>query len=121
MLTQNQIVRLQDLGFSACHSGAVCEARKIFDGLLKLRPDNTAVRIGQALSHIVVDEFPMAEEILRDQVLATHPDDPEAEIMLGLCYILSGRHDEARVLLAKVEGQQTASGQLARDLLTGLG
>ncbi len=121
MLTQDQMIRLQDIGFSACHTGAVHEAGQIFDGLLKLRPDNAAVLIGKALSHIVVDEFPKAEEILRDQVLAKHPDDPEAESMLGLCCIMSGRHEEARALLGKVERQENPAGQLARDLLAGLG
>lgn len=121
MLTQNQMIRLQDIGFSACHSGAVSEARRIFDGLLKLRPDNAAALVGKALSHIVVDEFPEAEEILWNQVLAKHPDDPETEIMLGLCFILSGRHEKARSSLGKIERQQTPAGQLARDLLAGLG
>ena len=121
MLTQDQMIRLQDIGFSACHSGAVYEARRIFDGLLKLRPGNAAVLIGKALSHIVVDEFQEAEKILRDQVLAELPEDPEGRIMLGLCFILSGRHEEARALLEWVGHQRTPAGQLARDLLTGLG
>lgn len=121
MLTQEQIVRLQDIGISACHAGAAYEARIIFDGLLKVRPDNAVALIGKALSHIVVDEFPAAEEILRTQVLAKHPDDPEATAMLGLCFVLSERSDEARVLLGEIATQENTSGQLARDLLAQLG
>lgn len=121
MLTQDQILRLQDIGVSACHTGAVHEARMIFDGLLALRPDNAAAHIGKALSHIVVDDFQTAEEALRDDFLAKHPDDPEASAVLGLCYILSGRPEEARAVLDKVAAGKDPSGQLARDLLAGLG
>ncbi|MDR3175531.1 MAG: tetratricopeptide repeat protein [Desulfovibrio sp.] len=121
MLSQDQIIRLQDIGISACHSGAAHEARKIFDGLLKLRPDNAVALIGKALSHIVVNEFPAAEEILRNQVLAQRPGDPEAETMLGLCSVLSGRREEAQAILARIERQETPCGQLARDLLAELG
>lgn len=121
MLTEEQIIRLQDVGFAACHSGAVYEARKIFDGLLLLRPGNAPILIGLALSHIVVDDFEVAEHILRDQVLTKHPDDADAQIMLGLCYILCGRHDEARVILSKTVDHQSSYGQLTQDLLKGLG
>ena len=120
MLTQDQIIRLQDIGLSACHSGAVHEARKIFDGLLIFRPDNTSALVGKALSHIVVDEFPAAEEILRTHVLAEHPDDAEAKAMLGLCCFLTGRHEEARIILDMVAAPETPTGELARVLLAGL-
>ena len=121
MLNQDQIIRLQDIGVTACHMGAVYEARKIFDGLLALRPDNASALIGKALSHIVVDEFQVAEEILRARVLENNPDDAEALTMLGLCYILGGHPEEARIVLGKVSGQNTPTGQSARDLLSGLG
>ena len=121
MLNQDQIIRLQDIGVSACHSGAVFEARKIFDGLLALRPDSATALIGKVLSHIVVDEFQLAEELLRTRVLENNPDDAEALAMLGLCYTLGGHPEEARIVLGKISGQETPTGQLARDLLSGLG
>ena len=121
MLTQDQITRLLDIGVSACHSGAVYEARKIFDGLLKQRPGSAPALTGKALSHIVVDDFQEAEEILQQQILAKDPDDAEAKAMLGLCFLLSNRLDEARSILGTITGQGNASGQLARDILAGLG
>lgn len=121
MLTENQIIRLRDIGFAACHTGAVPQGRKIFDGLLVLRPGDTGALIGKALSHIVVGEFPAAEEILQTQVLAKLPDDPEGLTMLGLCYALNGKYDDARAVLGKVKDLKTESGQLARNLLAGLG
>lgn len=120
MLTQEQIIRLQDIGLAACHYGTVSEARKIFDGLLKLRPDNTTALVGRAMSHIVVNDFSAAEEILQKQVLSNHPDDAEAETLLGLCCVLNGNPDGARDLLRNGEARQTPSGQVARDLLAGL-
>ncbi|MDL2275689.1 tetratricopeptide repeat protein [Desulfosarcina sp. OttesenSCG-928-G10] len=121
MLTPEQLIRLQDIGVTACHYGMAPEARKIFDGLLKLRPDNTTALVGTAMSHIVEGEFQVSEAILREKVLSAHPDDAVAVAMLGLCCILTGKPDEARELLITVAGQKTASGQLARDLLAGLG
>ena len=120
MLTTDQITRLLDIGLCACHSGAVYEGRTIFDGILKFRPGNVAAFTGKALSHIVVDEFQAAEEILQKQVLTKNPEDAEAKAMLGLCFLLSGRLDESRAILGTIAAQKNASGQLARDLLAGL-
>lgn len=121
MLTPEQLIRLQDIGVTACHYGMGTEAGKIFDGLLKLRPDDTLALVGKAMSRIVNSEFSAAEEILRKEVLSTHPDDAAAVTMLGLCCILSGKPDEARDLLIRVAGEKTSSGKFARNLLTGLG
>ena len=120
MLTQEQIIRLQDIAFAACHSGAVYEARLIFDGLLTLNPQNFPARLGKAFSHVVVDDFEDAETLLR-ACLADKKDDVDAEALLGLCLVLSGRQDEARGLLAGKNYPQTPSGQLARELLAVLG
>ncbi len=121
MLTADQIVRLQDIGMAACHSGAVYEARQIFSGLLKLDPDNATARLGEALSHIVVGDFEVAEEMLSKQILGKDPENAEASAMLGLCYTLGGKFAEAREVLNKIEDSESPAGQLARDLLAGLG
>ncbi len=117
MFTQEQISRLLDIGNTACHAGAVFEARRIFDGVLALRPDNTPALIGKALSHIVVDDFVVAEGLLKDNVLAKNPDHAEAVAMLGLCYLLGGKREEARVELERIKTQDTPAGNLARELL----
>ena len=117
MLTQEQIVRLQDIGFSACHCGLVHEGRLIFDALLSLNPQSGPARLGKALSHLVVDEFSEAEKLL-GEYLAEHPEDTEAEVLLGLCLGFSGRPNEARALLA---AKNYPAGTLAHEILDRLG
>lgn len=117
MLTQQQFSRLLDIGNAACHAGAVFEARCIFDGLLALKPESKPALTGKALSHIVVDDFAEAENLLKNQVLATDPGNTEATALLGLTYILGGRREEGRAVLAGIEGQSGPAGQLARDLM----
>ena len=117
MFTQEQISRLLDIGNTACHAGAVYEARQIFDGVLALRPENAPALIGKALSHIVVDDFTAAEDLLKDKVLAKDPNHAEAVAMLGLCYLLGGKREEARVELERIKAQDSPAGKLARELL----
>ena len=117
MLTDSQIVRLLDIANAACHKGLVLSARTIYDGVLAVRPGHVPALIGQALSHIVIGEYASAEDILRSQVLAEHPDAVDAKAMLGLCLCLSDRKDEAKDLLQTLTDSQTESSELARSLL----
>ena len=117
MLTDSQIVRLLDIANAACHKGLVLNARTSYDGVLAGRPGQVPALIGQALSHIVIGEYASAEDILRSQVLAEHPDDVDAKAMLGLCLCLSDRKDEAKDLLQTLTDSQTESSELARSLL----
>ena len=78
MLTDSQIARLLDIANAGCHKGMVLEARTIYDGVLALRPGHVPALIGQALSHVVIGEYDKAETLLRNGVLADHPDDPDA-------------------------------------------
>ena len=117
MLTQQQISRLVDIGNAACQSGAVFEARQIFDGLLALNPEHRPAIIGMALSHIVVDDFAVAENLLTDLVLAKDPDNAEALALLGLAWLLGGKLDAGRTALTRIKGQEGPAGQLAKELL----
>ena len=117
MLTQEQISRLLDIGNAACHAGAVFEARRVFDGVLALRPESSSAIIGKALSHIVVDDFAEAEVLLKDKVLAKNPDHAEAVAMLGLCYLLGGKREQAGAELTRIKDQDSPAGKLARELL----
>ena len=117
MLTDAQITRLLDIANAGCHKGMVLEARTIYDGVLAVRPGHVPAIVGQALSHIVIGEFAQAETLLRDGVLAGHPDDAEANAMLGLCLCLAGRKEEAREVLRPLSESQNSAAALACSLL----
>ena len=116
MLEELHIVRLMDIANTACHKGMVLEARTIFDSILVIKPGHVPALIGQALSHIVVNEFDKAETMLRD-ILANHEGDADAQAMLGFCLFLMKRTDEATALLEPLKDTDGSAGKLAQSLL----
>lgn len=117
MLTDSQIARLLDIANAGCHKGMVLEARTIYDGVLAVRPGHVPALIGQALSHIVIGEYEEAEKLLCDGILSEHPEDADAQAMLGLCLFLSDRKDEAREVLRPLTEKDGSSSELARSLM----
>ncbi len=99
MFSNEHIQRLLDIANAGCSKGHVLEARTIYEGLLTLNPGLIPASIGLAFSHIVVNEFEEGERLLREEVLAAHPDDEDAKVMLGLCHTLAGHKDSAREVL----------------------
>ena len=87
MLSDAQISRLLDVANAACHTGNVADARTIY------------------------------ERILKEEVLAVAPDDADALAVLGLCYTLAGRNDEAEAVLLPLAEGEGASAELAAGLL----
>ena len=116
MVEESTIVRLMDIANAACHKGRPLEARTIFDSILVIKPGHVPALIGQALSHIVVDELGKAETMLRD-ILASHEGDADAQAMLGFCLILMKRTDEATALLEPLKNTEGSAGKLAQSLL----
>ena len=116
MLSDIQIQRLLDIANTACHRGDVSNARPVYEGILALRPGFIPALVGQALSYIVVDDSDMAEAILKG-VLETVPEDPDANTMLGLCYLLSQRKEEAATVLQPIAEGEGAAAALAAALL----
>ena len=112
MLSDTQISRLLDVANAACHRGNVLDA-----GVLALRPGFAPALMGKALSHIVVDDFDEAERILKDEVLATMPEDGDAQALLGLCYTLAKRQAEAEALLGPLAAGEGPRAELAGGLL----
>lgn len=119
MLEHSQIARLLDIANAGCHRGLIQEARTIYENVLVLKPGHSPARIGLALSHLVIDEFEKAEEILRE-VLAENAVDAEARAMLGLCLTLAGKKDDAREYLDTLASEENESARLASSLLTSL-
>lgn len=116
-ISAKQLQRLVEVGLAAVHRGRVLRGRTIFEGLLAYDPAWRPARIGLAFSHLAVDGFDRAEELLKDGVLADHPDDDEARALLALNYRLAGRLEEARALQLELAGRTGAAAELARTLL----
>ncbi|MBO6003231.1 MAG: tetratricopeptide repeat protein [Mailhella sp.] len=116
MLKDEQISCLLDIANAGCHKGFVEEARAIYDGVLAIKPGHVPALIGQALSHIVIGEFSQGEEALLD-ILAKDPQDAEATAMLGLCFFLEGKKDEAREKLESIGSEHGGASALAAALL----
>ncbi len=116
MLDDNQVKRLLDVAYAGCHKGMVAEGRKIFSGVLADRPAYAPAEIGLAFSHLVVDEFPRALEILNG-VLERDPGDRDALCMQGFCSFLAGDRDAAREKLAPLADGDDNAAAMARDIL----
>jgi thioredoxin-like negative regulator of GroEL len=116
MLTNQQITRLLDIGYAACHTGNVAQARTIMEGVLADRPGHVAAKIGLAYSHLTINEFDEAEAILKE-VLEDHPGDPDALAYLGLNCMLAGQKDKAREVLGQIPEDAAAARPLVGQLL----
>lgn len=116
MLSDAQIQRLLDVANAACQKGYVENARTIYEGVLAVKPGFAPALIGQALTHVVVDDFDGATSILQDEVLRDHPEDADALSLLGLTCMLAGRNDEARAALVRVP-EDCPAGKMARSIL----
>ncbi len=116
MLSEYQIQRLLDTANAGCHKGLPVAARIVYESILILKPGFPPAVIGQALSHIVVDEFIQAEEILEDY-LQSNPDDADAQVFLGLSYMFSNKDKEAHALLEQAVANDGAVGIFASDVL----
>ncbi|MBR5998029.1 MAG: tetratricopeptide repeat protein [Deltaproteobacteria bacterium] len=117
MLSDAQVQRLLDIANAGCQKGFVGEARAIYDGVLAVKPGFVPAVIGKAFSHVVVDSFEEAERLLREEVLASHPEDADALSILGLCLALAGRKDEARQILTPLASGTSPAATLADSLL----
>lgn len=113
MFSTTETQRLLDIANAGCAKGHVLEARVIYEALLVLNPDSLSASIGLAFSHIVLNEFDKGEQVLRERVLATHPHDKDAGVMLGLCQILAGNKAVAQEILEPLAQAGTEHAELA--------
>jgi cytochrome c-type biogenesis protein CcmH/NrfG len=109
LIDETQLARLVDVGLAAAHLGKPGEARRIFENLLAARPEHTPARIGLAFTYLVCNDFDKARTILRDEVLAKNPRDPEALALLGLALSFDGKYEEAAAVLESVPDGSPAS------------
>lgn len=118
ILNDQDVSRLLDVANAGVNRGEVARARRIYEGILADRPGHIPTLISKAMSHIAVGEYSDADALLRDQVLADHPDDADALAYLGLSAALSDRKDEAREILERVPAGTPAGEMAARIIET---
>ncbi|MCR5562402.1 MAG: tetratricopeptide repeat protein [Desulfovibrio sp.] len=117
-LEDKDIALLLDIANLACHKGMPAEARTIVDGVLAVRPGFAPAVITLAYSHLVVDNFDMALDILAP-LLEQSPDDADARVIQGMALLLAGRRDEAEEAFTHIPDncpQHLLATELARVL-----
>lgn len=117
-LGDNDIALLLEIANLACHKGLPTAARTIADGVLAVRPDFAPATITLAYSHVVVDDFDTALDMLAP-LLEKNPADAEARVIQGMAFLLSDRRSEAEEAFAHIP-EQSPQKQLAADLLQSL-
>ena len=117
-LGDKDIALLLDIANLACHKGMPAEARTIVDGVLAVRPGFAPAVITLAYSHLVVDNFDMALDILAP-LLEQSPDDADARVIQGMALLLAGRRYEAEDAFTHIPDncpQKLLATELARAL-----
>lgn len=117
MISEAQLSRLLDVALTAAHRGLAADSRAMLEGLLAYKPGHAPALIGLAFTHVVVNDFDPAIDMLRRDVLDKNPGDQEALAILGLALKLAGRQGEAEEILA---GLKTGADGVAAELAAAL-
>ena len=115
MISDRQLSRLVDLSNIALNFGMIMQARKICEGIVAIKPNFVPALISLAFSHIVVDDFKVAQEIL-DKLLKADPDNEDALGMLAVSHILSGDIVLAEEEIARL-AEDSPAGTMARSFM----
>ena len=76
LLEKQELTALVNIAFALCLKGKVFEGREILKHLKEAEPSLMAAKVGIAFSHITVNEFDKARELL-DECLQEDPDDQD--------------------------------------------
>ncbi|HEX4921830.1 MAG TPA: hypothetical protein VFV92_13965, partial [Candidatus Bathyarchaeia archaeon] len=103
-------------------AGKTEEARNVLAKMQHLYPDNPVVYLALAESYLIEKDFVKTQEML-DRGLALNAREPLGLINQGLLYALTGRPDDARAMLRKLEGLQRETPLIYSQIFihTGLG
>lgn len=118
LLQENHIALLLELANLSCHKGLPTAARTIADGILALKPGFPPALISLAYSHVVVDDFDHALEIL-EPLLKDNPEDSDARIIQGMALLLAQRQAEAKEAFSHIP-EDAPQKILATELLKAL-
>ncbi|WP_274968633.1 tetratricopeptide repeat protein [Succinimonas amylolytica] len=114
-LDKDELQKLFNIAFVGCSRGFVPEARTVFSKILEAVPDHRAARAGLAFTHIVVDDFAPADEILQG-LLAEDPDDDDSRGFLVLSKFLQKDSDAVDVAMREFRSLDSAGYRLASSL-----
>jgi tetratricopeptide (TPR) repeat protein len=81
------------------------EARTMLGKMLRIYPENPTVFLSMAESYIFEKNYAKAQEFI-DRGLALNPVEPLLLLNQGLVYVLTGRPEQARAMLRKLESLQ---------------
>jgi hypothetical protein len=102
---------LMEIGVAASAGGLFNQANAIFEGMGAMRPDSEGPGIGLAIARLNARNFDEAAQILRDKVLAKHPQSIEAKMFLGLALRLGGRNAECDNIIKELAASSDAKAQ----------
>lgn len=114
MLSAQELSALVQIGFAACAKGHIQKAQEIFLPLLEVKPDYTAAKCGLAFSHLVGDDFAVADAMLQD-ILDKEPDNAEVRALLAFSKALQKDSAAAAEEAAKVDSSNAAASELAKE------
>jgi predicted Zn-dependent protease len=107
-LEAGEIRRLVSIGFHAVLNGKPQLAKRLFDGLAALRPQEGFPRIGKALALLAEGRPHEAARVLED-ALARRPQDEDLQVFLGMALHIGQRAHHARTVLAALAQSDGAS------------
>ncbi|HZH03106.1 MAG TPA: type III secretion protein [Myxococcaceae bacterium] len=100
-VTDAEVLKIAETGYSMFQSGRFKEARVIFTGLIALAPDVSYFRTLLGCVHLA-ESNPEQALTLFDEALLLNPNDTVALVHRGEMYILSGKIDEGAQDIAAV-------------------
>ena len=107
---------LLTIGFAACAKGKVAQGRKLFENMHIAYPEASAVIVGLAFSHIVVDDFAEGERLL-NEVIKLGDEDQDALALLSFSKALQKKEDEVQDIVAQISKEHTSAYSLAKEAL----
>lgn len=110
---------LTELGFCAIGGARTKEARLIFAGLMRMRPQRSFPYVGMAMAHIAAHQASEAIDVLGSVTLDDAAERADIDAFRGLALQLAGRQGESRQVLERAaQGPQGSDGvNLARRML----
>ena len=116
-LNSRELQVLVDAAFAGCSRGLVANARKIFDTICEIYPDYVAASVGKAFSHIVVDDFSVAEEIL-GRLLEKDSSNDDARGFLALSKFLQKDQNALDEIMQQFADTSSNGYRLAQNLVS---